>query len=194
MRIGVIGTGAIGGTAVELLEDAGHEVLAGNSRGGVAEAAEFGEVVVVAIPFGAYTTLPTDELAGKVVVDAMNYFPGRDGQIAELDAGEITSSELLARQLSGDASIVKALNTMDAATLEEDGRPAGAHDRLALFVAGDDELAKRIVLELVDEIGFDPVDTGTLAEGGRLQQPGGPYFGTAMTALEVQDRFGGAQS
>ena len=192
MRVGVIGTGAIGGTVIELLEDAGHDVLAGNTAGGVTEAADFGEVVVVAIPFGAHTTLPVDELAGSVVVDAMNYYPSRDGHIEELDRDETTSSELLHRHLGGDASVVKALNTMDAHTLEEDGRPAGAHDRLALFAAGDDELAKRIVLELIDEIGFDAVDTGTLAEGGRLQQPGGPYFGTAMTALEAQERFGGA--
>jgi 8-hydroxy-5-deazaflavin:NADPH oxidoreductase len=193
MRIGVIGTGALGGAAIERFEDAGHEVLAGDSQGGAAEAAEFGEVVLLALPFGAHTDLPVDELAGKVVIDAMNYDPARDGHIAALDAGEITSSELLARHLAGDASVVKALNTMDAHTFEEDGRPAGAHDRLALFVAGDDELAKRIVLELIDEIGFDPVDTGSLAGGGRQQQPGGPLFGTAITALEAQERFGGTE-
>ena len=130
------------------------------------------------------------EQAGHRVVVAMNFVPARDGQVAELDSDEITSSELLWRVLGGDAAVVKAFNTMDAATLEEDGRPAGAHDRLALFVAGDDELAKRIVLELIDEIGFDPVDTGSLAEGGRRQQPGGPLFGTAVTALEAQERFG----
>ena len=192
MRIGVIGTGAIGGAAVELFEHAGHEVLAGNSRGGVAEAVEFADVVLIAIPFGARGTLPVDELAGKVVIDAMNYYPARDGQVAELDNDETTSSELLWRVLGGDAAVVKAFNTMDAATLEEDGRPAGAHDRLVLFVSGDDELAKRTVLELIDEIGFDPVDTGTLSVGGRLQQPGGPLFGTSVTALEAQRLFGSA--
>lgn len=178
MRIGVIGTGDLGSALAELLEEAGHDVLTGNSRGGAPEAAEHGEVVFLAVPFGAYRELPEDELAGKVVVDAMN----RYGEIPE---GDPTSSELVARHL--DATVVKAFNTLDAGTLAEDGRPAGAHDRLVLFIAGDDDHAKRIVFDLADEVGFDAIDSGTLAEGGRLQQPGSPVWGSPMTALEAQD-------
>jgi 8-hydroxy-5-deazaflavin:NADPH oxidoreductase len=190
MRIGIIGSGSLGDTIRELLEDAGHDVRVGNSGGGVAEAAEHGEIVVVAIPFGAYRSLPADQLAGRVVIDAMNYDAGRDGEIAELESGETTSSELLARHLA-EADVIKTLNTLDAHTLEEDGRPAGAHDRLVLFVAGDEDHAKRVVFDLLDEIGFDAIDTGTLGEGGRLQQPGSAIFASPMTGLEAQELLAG---
>jgi predicted dinucleotide-binding enzyme len=186
MRIGVIGSGHIGGTAAELFEQAGHEVRVGNSRGGVEEAAEFGELVLVAIPLKAYEDLPADAFEDTIVVDAMNYYPSRDGHIAELDRDETTSSELLARHLD-DATVVKAFNTMEAATLAEDGRPAGDPHRLVLFVAGDDAIANRTVVDLIDEIGFDGVITGSLAEGGRLQQPGSPVYGAELTIAEAQD-------
>jgi predicted dinucleotide-binding enzyme len=205
MRIGVIGSGHIGGTVARLFAGAGHDVLIANSRGPetlaefeddgvgpatVADAAEFGDVVVVAIPLGAYADLPADELADTIVVDAMNYYPGRDGHIAELDDDTTTSTELVGHHLYG-SRMVKTFNTLNFATLEEEsGRPAGDHSRLALFVAGDDELAKRTVMELVDELGFDPVDTGTLAEGGRLQQPGSPIYGREITNVEARELLG----
>jgi predicted dinucleotide-binding enzyme len=204
MRIGVIGSGSIGGTAARLFADAGHEVLLSNSRGPeslrdeegdgiraatVEDAAEFGDVVLLAIPLKAYADLPADELSDTVVIDAMNYYPGRDGQIAELDDDVVTSTELVARHLYG-SRMVKAFNTMHAGTLEEAGRPAGDHSRLVLFVAGDDEHAKRTVEDLIDEIGFDPVDTGTLAEGGRLQQPGSEIYGAELTNVEAREALG----
>lgn len=204
MRIGVIGSGNIGGTAARLFAEAGHEVMISNSRGPeslseeedegllvgtVEEASEFGEVVLVAIPLKAYETLPADELAETIVIDAMNYYPGRDGHIAELDDDSTTSTELVGRHLEG-SRMVKAFNTLEAGTLEGDGRPSGAHDRLVLFVAADDEHAKRTVSELIDEIGFDPFDTGSLAEGGRFQQPGSLIYGLEMTNIEARDAFG----
>jgi predicted dinucleotide-binding enzyme len=204
MRIGVIGAGNIGGTAARLFADAGHEVVISNSRGPetladeeddgvragtVAEASEFGDVVLVAIPFKAYATLPPDELSDTVVIDAMNYYPGRDGRIAELDDDSATSTELLARHLDS-SRVVKAFNTLEAGTLEEAGRPAGDHSRFVLFMSGDDEHAKRTVAELIDEIGFDPADLGTLAEGGRLQQPGSNVYGAEMTNAEVREELG----
>jgi predicted dinucleotide-binding enzyme len=205
MRIGVIGSGQIGGTAARLFAEAGHDVVLSNSRGPeslrdeeeanlragtVAEAAEHGDVVLLAIPLGAYTTLPVDELSDTIVIDATNYYPGRDGKIAELDDGSTTSSELIARHLDG-STVVKAFNTLEAGTLEdESGRPAGDHSRLVLFVAGDDDLANRTVAELIDEIGFDPVDTGTLAEGGRLQQPGSSIYGAELTNPEAREALG----
>src|SRR3712207_2706963 len=137
MRIGIVGSGNIGGTAARLFEEAGHEVLVGSrSNGRVEEACSFGEMVLVAIPFKAYETLPADALEGRIVIDAMNYYAGRDGQIATLDRDETTSTELLAQHLDG-ARVVKAFNTMQAATLGEDGRPAGDPQRLVLLVAGD---------------------------------------------------------
>jgi predicted dinucleotide-binding enzyme len=201
MRIGVIGAGNIGATAARLFADAGHDVVISNSRGPetlgaeegdgvragtVAEAAEHGEVVLVAIPLKALGDLPAEAFEDAIVVDAMNYYPGRDGHVDELDRDETTSTELLARHLEG-ARVVKAFNTMRAGTLEEGGRPAGDHSRLALLVAGDDLQAKRTVMELIDEIGFDPVDTGSLADGGRAQQPGSPLYAAELTSIEARE-------
>jgi predicted dinucleotide-binding enzyme len=203
MRIGIIGSGKVGGTAAALLAAAGHEVALSNRRGPdslreeverlgpgaraatPAEAAAFGEVVIVAIPFGAYRDLPADALAGRIVVDAGNYYPGRDGHIEALDAGTTTSSELVAGHLPG-ARVVKAFNTIHYARLRDEGRPRGAPDRLAIPLAGDDPEAKALVARLIDEMGFEPVDTGSLAEGGRRQQPGSPIYGRPLGADEMR--------
>jgi predicted dinucleotide-binding enzyme len=204
MRIGVIGAGNIGGTAARLFADAGHEVVLSNSRGPeslraeegdgiragtVEEAAELGDVVLLAIPFNAHETLPVDALEDTIVIDATNYYPGRDGTIAELDEDATTSTELIGRHLDG-SRIVKAFNTLAAGTLEEAGRRSGDHSRLVIFAAADDDLARRTVMELIDEVGFEPIDTGTLAEGGRLQQPGAPLFGAELTNPEAREALG----
>ena len=205
MRIAVIGSGNIGGTAARLFAAGGHEVAIGNSRGPaslaplvkqigsrahaatVEDATRFGQVALVAIPFGKYGTLPAAELSGKVVVDAMNYYPERDGQI---DFGTLTSSELVARHLAG-ARIVKAFNTMCFETLAAQGRADRPIDgRLALFVAGDDADAKAFVSRLIEEIGFAPIDTGHLSDGGRLQQPGSAIYNHPMTAAEARAALG----
>src|SRR5215212_10539411 len=127
MKIGIIGSGNIGATAAGLFARAVHEVAVSNSRGGagletliaelgegaraagIEEAARFGEVVLVAVPFGKYETLPAEAFGGKVVVDAGNYYPQRDGNFALLDGGETTSSELVASHLKG-ARHVKGFN------------------------------------------------------------------------------------
>jgi 8-hydroxy-5-deazaflavin:NADPH oxidoreductase len=203
MNIGIVGSGNIGATAARLFAEAGHEVAVSNSRGPetleglvaaigprarastVEEAADFGEVVLVAIPFFAYETLPTDLLAGKTVVDAMNYYPGRDGGM-NLDG--LGSSELLARHLP-DARIVKAFNTMYYETLGAEGRPATPPaERLVLFVAGDDAEAKAVVSGLIEEIGFTPVDVGTL-EDGRKQQPGSPIYNAPMNEAQAREEL-----
>ncbi len=190
MRIGIVGSGNIGGTAAELFEQAGHEVLVGSrSNGRVEEACGFGEMVLVAIPFKAYETLPSDVLEGQTVIDATNYYAGRDGAIAALDDDSTTSSELLAEHLPG-AHVIKAFNTLQAATLGEEGRPSGDPHRLVLLVAGDDTNAKRHVADLIDEVGFEPVDTGGLADGGRLQQPGSPLYGAEVNLHEAREALG----
>jgi len=204
MRIGIIGSGKVGGTLTKLFAGKGHEVAVANSRGPdslsglvgeagegthaatVEEAIEFGELVVVAVPLRAYRDLPRDGFAGKVVVDANNYFPNRDGQIDTLDRDETTSTELLAEHLS-DSRVVKAFNTMNFRTVATEGRPdAPRAERLALFIAGDDEQAKRTVAGLIEQIGFAPVDTGSLSEGGRRQQPGSALLNTPMLAPEAE--------
>jgi 8-hydroxy-5-deazaflavin:NADPH oxidoreductase len=189
VRIGIVGSGNIGGTAARLFEAAGHEVEVSNTRGDphtVEEAAEFGELVLVAIPLHAVGTLPPEPFAGKVVVDANNYYPGRDGQIAELDSGELTSSELLARQLP-DATVVKAFNTMHYKTLAEAG---GRGEPLAIYISGDDPAAKVKVADLIEQIGFAPVDLGSLREGGVQQQPGTPVYAQDLTVAQARERLG----
>jgi predicted dinucleotide-binding enzyme len=203
MKIGIIGSGNIGATAARLFARAGHEVALSNSRGGeglgelirelgdgaratdIEEAARFGEVVLVAIPFGKYETLPAGAFEGKVVVDANNYYPQRDGNFPVLDSGETTSSELLARHLKG-ARVVKGFNTIWFEHLLKQGDtslPVG--ERRAIFIAGDDEEAKQTVSRLVEEIGFAAVDTGTLAEGGRRQQVGTAVYNRELNAREA---------
>jgi predicted dinucleotide-binding enzyme len=201
MNIGIVGSGMIGATTAQLFIRAGHAVAISNSRGPgslaglvadlgpsahaatVEEAASFGEVVLLAIPLGAYTTLPAKSLSGKIVVDAMNYYPQRDRGI---DLGGRTSSEVVAEHLPG-ARLVKAFNTIYFKTLAAEGRPDVPVDkRLAIFLAGDDTVAKAVVAHLIEEIGFAPVDTGGLHDGGERQQPGSPLFNRPMTGAEAQ--------
>ena len=204
MNIGIIGSGNIGATAARLFAGAGHNVAISNSRGpeslrdlvsdigenasaaSVNDAADFGEVVLVAIPFFAYESLPADRLEGKIVVDANNYYPGRDG---EMDFGGLTSSEVISGHLPG-ARLVKAFNTMYFQTLATEGKESEV-DRLVLFVAGDDEEAKSTVSRLIREIGFSPVDTGSLKEGGRRQQPGSPIYNKPLTTNQAQEALAG---
>lgn len=200
MKIGIIGSGNIGATAARLFAGAGHEVALSNSRGGagleplvaelggraratgIEEAARFGEVVLIAVPFGKYETLPAEAFAGKVVIDAGNYYPQRDGSFAQLDGGETTSSELVASHLRG-ARLVKGFNTIWFEHLAKQGDTSlPVEERRAIFLAGDDAEAKRTVARLVEEIGFAAVDTGPLGEGGRRQQVGTPVYNRELNA------------
>ena len=203
MKIGIIGAGYIGGTMAHLCIEAGHEVALSNSRDPetleprvaelgpqaramtATEAARFGEVVLLAVPLKSYRDLPADELRGKVVIDAMNYYPERDGQIAPLDSGETTSSEMVAAHLPG-ARLVKAFNTIWFEHLRSKGRKnAPTEERRAIFIAGDDARAKRVVVQLITEIGFGAYDMGGLAEG-RRQQPGTPVYNRDLTVAEAK--------
>lgn len=193
MRIGIIGAGHIGGTLARRFVDAGHQVAISNSRGPdtlrdqvaelgpqaeavtAAEAERFGDVVVLAVPFGAYRDVPIDGVAGKIVVDATNYYPDRDGHVDDLDTDATTSSELIARHLPG-AQVVKAFNALYWNHLRDRGRPNGDPDRIGVPISGDDARAKDVVAALVDDLGFDSVDAGPLASGGRKHQPGTPVY------------------
>ncbi len=205
MSIGVIGSGNIGGNAAKLFARAGHRVAISNSRGPetlrdlveeigpnasaatVEEAAKFGGVVMEAIPFGLYERLPADELGGKIFITASNYSPGRDG---EIDHGELSSSELVQRHLPG-ARVVKAFNTIYYERLRDNGRPdAPVGEREVIFLAGDDEEAKGVVSGLIEEIGFAPVDTGTLAES-RRQEPGSPVYNVPMSPDRAREMLAG---
>jgi 8-hydroxy-5-deazaflavin:NADPH oxidoreductase len=198
--IGFIGSGRIGGTVARLAAAAGYRVVLSNSRGpqtlqglvseigplasaGTAEeAAEQGDIVVVAIPLRAYRDVPGAPLAGKTVIDANNYYPERDGQISELDARSLTSSELLQRQLPG-ARVVKAFNNIYYRHLLALARPHGAPDRSALLIAADDPEARAAVTEFLDAIGYDAVESGTLAQSWR-QEPGSAAYGALYGPLD----------
>jgi 8-hydroxy-5-deazaflavin:NADPH oxidoreductase len=204
MEIGIIGSGRIGATAARLFVDAGHDVAIANSRGPdsltdlvqdlgesarpatVEDAASNAELVLVAIPFGRYGELPAEALSNKIVVDAMNYYPERDGHFRELDDDTTTSTELLAAH-APDARVVKAFNTMKWTDLGERGSQGPLDERLVIPVAGDDLEAKDRVAALIEQIGFAPVDTGGLAEGGRRQQPGSSVYVKPLTPDEARD-------
>lgn len=185
MHIGIIGAGFIGRALAKHAVDAGHEVMISNSRGPrtlgstcaaigcragtVEEAAQFGELVVIAIPLASYTSVPASPLAGKIVVDANNYYPERDGRIAELDTHQTTTSEMLARHLP-QSRVVKAFNAIMAPDIDQDSKRPGTPGRRALPIAGDDAQARAVVARFVDDVGFDVVDCGALKEGWRFER------------------------
>ncbi|MDW3681999.1 NAD(P)-binding domain-containing protein [Cupriavidus sp. CV2] len=185
MKIGILGAGYIGRALAILGTQHGHQVMISNSRGpqtllstvaaircaaGTAEqAAAFGNVIVVAVPLASYRSIPAQALKGKIVIDTGNYYPQRDGQIAALDNGATTTSELLADFLPG-AKVVKACNAILAKDIDTTGQPAGTIGRRALPIAGDDTEAKQVVAGLVDQFGFDTVDAGKLSEGWRFER------------------------
>jgi predicted dinucleotide-binding enzyme len=190
--LALIGSGNIGSALARLAVAAGLNVVISNSRGPETladlvtelgeharaatpeKAARAGDLVVATIPLNAYTQLPAAALAGKTVIDTMNYYPERTGTIAELDASGLTSSELVQRHLA-DAHVVKAFNSIDFRRLFTSARPAGAADRSALPVAGDDAAAKEQIVRLLDALGYDAVDVGTLADSWR-SEPGTPVY------------------
>jgi 8-hydroxy-5-deazaflavin:NADPH oxidoreductase len=193
MKIGIIGAGQIGGTLTRRFTALGHKVAVANSRGpksladlaaetgakptSVEEAANFGEVVIVTIPEKNIPDLPRNLFAATpvstVIVDTGNYYPRqRDGKIEAIETG-LTESRWVAQQLN--RPVVKAFNNIYAENLLKLGKPRGTPGRIALPVAGDDPAAKAIVLKLIDELGFDGVDAGTLDDSWR-QQPATPVY------------------
>ncbi|MGC4895178.1 NADPH-dependent F420 reductase [Micromonospora sp. DT31] len=207
MEIGIIGSGHIGGTLTRRLRSLGHDVAVANSRGPqsltdlasstgaraatVEEAVQGAQLVVVAIPLKAVPELPAALFEGKVVVDANNYYPQRDGDIPELLDLSLTSSRWTADRLKG-ARLVKAFNNIQATHLMDEGKPEGTAGRIALPVAGDDADAKGIVMGLVNDLGFDPVDAGTLDESWR-QQPDTAVYGTDLDADGVREGLAAAR-
>lgn len=210
MRIGIIGAGNIGSTLARRFRELGYDVLVANSRGPdtlkqvaeatgatpvtVEEAARTGDVVVVTIPERNVATLPGDLFAGVppsvVVVDTGNYYPRqRDGRIEPIEGGQ-PESRWVETQLR--RPVIKTFNTIYAQHLLERGTPPGTPGRVALPVAGDDATAKAVVMRLVNELGFDPVDAGGLDESWR-QQPGTPLYTQDFDAAGVRSALAQAQ-
>jgi 8-hydroxy-5-deazaflavin:NADPH oxidoreductase len=203
MRIGIIGAGNIGGTLTRRLTALGHTVSVANSRGPetlkdlaretgakpvtVTEAARAGELVIVTIPMKNLSQLPHNLFQGTfenvAVVDTCNYYPRqRDGRIRTIEDG-LPESRYVEQQLG--RPVIKAFNNIYAEHLMKLGKPAGTKGRIALPVAGDDEKAKSLVMKIVDELGFDPVDAGGLDESWK-QQPDTPVYATDHDAEGVR--------
>jgi predicted dinucleotide-binding enzyme len=211
LRIGIIGTGNIGGTLARHLAKLRHEVLIANSRGpdsltalaaeigatpvAVVDAANAAEIVIIGIPTKAVLDLPPDLFADVpsrvIVIDTGNYHPEvRDGRIDPIDRG-MPDSRWVTQQLG--RPVIKAFNTLVARSLLTKGAPRGTTGRIGLSVAGDSLDAKATVLRLVDDLGFDAVDGGDLDNSWR-QQPGTPAYcrdleaGALQRALAEADR------
>ena len=207
MNIGIIGAGHIGSALAARLGSLGHSVYIANSRGpetleGVAretaakpvtarEAVRNAELIVVTIPLKNIPDLPKDIFAGVSadvpVIDTSNYYPLlRDGRIEELETGDLTESEWVQQHLG--RPVVKVFNNIYADHLRNKGLPAGTPGRISLPLAGDDAAAKRKVMLLVEELGFDAVDDGTLHESWR-QQPGTPCYGADLPADKLREQL-----
>ena len=190
--LGIIGSGNIGTAVARLAVAADVDVVIANSRGPqsltelveelgprarpgtVEQAARVGEATLLSIPLAAYASLPDDLLRGRTVLDTGNYYPYRDGRVAELDAEDVTTTELAQRLLPG-AVLVKAFNNILAHHIPQLARPAGAPDRSALPIAGNDPDAKARAAELIGLLGYDTVDAGTLDESWRFEPEAGAY-------------------
>ena len=204
-RLAVLGAGHVGPVIARLAIAAGYPVaiatsgdpedialitelvIPGAQPRWASDAVADADIVVLAIPLHRFAELDPGLLAGKIVVDAMNYWPASDGALTAFEDGSATSrgsSEIVARRLAGSV-VVKALNHIGYHDLEESARPAGAPDRRAAGLAGDDPAAVAAVAELTSRLGYDPVRLGGL-RAGRVLQPGGPVFGQVLTLPEFE--------
>ncbi|WP_299820600.1 NAD(P)-binding domain-containing protein [uncultured Pontibacter sp.] len=208
MKIGIIGTGAIGSTIASKLSAAGHQVKVTNTRDMAtlkeiaaslgAEAATIEEVVkevdviLFSIPFKAYKDLPKNLLQHVpqevIIMDTSNYYPFRDGDLAGL-AGK-TESEYISETLG--RPVIKVFNNILEYTLKHKGKAAGEQGRIAISVAGDNEAHKKVAAQLVDALGFDTVDAGGLVESWR-QEPGTPAYCTELNAAELKQALAAAE-
>ena len=207
MKIGIIGAGYIGGTLAGRLTKLGHTVFVANSRGPETladlaqktgatavtahEAARQGELLIVTIPLKNIPDLPKDLFEGVPaevpVVDTSNYYPLlRDGRVPELESGDLTESEWVQQHLG--RPVVKVFNNISFTSLGEAGKPAGTPGRVGLPVAGDEATAKQKVMQLVEELGFEAVDDGSLRESWR-QQPGSPVYGADLPGAELRQQL-----
>jgi len=201
-KVAILGAGHVGRVIARLAADAGYRVdvatahdpeeisltldvmAPGANARRPAEAVADANLVILAIPLHRFAALDPALLAGKVVIDMMNYWPEVNGTLAQFERGDIGSSERVAARLSS-SRVVKTLNHLGYHQLDEEAAPAGDPGRRALGIAGDDPAALDLVRAFVDRIGFDPVLVGGLAAGRRLQ-PDGPVFGIPMRRADFE--------
>jgi predicted dinucleotide-binding enzyme len=199
-RLAVLGAGHVGPVIARLAIRAGYPVaiatagdpedialitelvIPGAEPRWASDAVADADTVVLAIPLHRFLDVDPGLLTGKLVIDAMNYWPASDGVLTAFEDG--ASSEIVAARLAG-STVVKALNHIGYHELEDRARPAGAPDRRAAGLAGDDPAAVAAVADLTDRIGYDPVRLDSL-RAGRVLQPGGPVFGQVLTVPEFE--------
>lgn len=200
--IGILGAGKVGIVLAQLAVKAGYSVMIagsgdpkkialtisvlvpGASVSWKEEVAQHSDIVILALPLGKYKTIPKDELRGKIVIDAMNYWWEVDGDRPDLTSSHTSSSEVVQNYLQ-EANVVKAFSHVGYHDLHDGTRPVGSKDRIGIAFAGDDENANKEVAEIINNLGFDPVAIGTLAEGYKLQ-PGSDVFGAHVYTEELK--------
>lgn len=182
--LGILGAGRIGKAIAALARDAGLDVSVAGSAGPF-EDIYAADAVVLAIPLSRLSTVPVEQLAGALVIDAMNYWWELDGRLPEFEDPLTSSSEQVQNYLS-HARVVKTFNHVSGYALEELARPGGDPDRLALAIAGDAQADVDAVAHLVDRLGFDPLPAGPLAEGVRFE-PHTELFGADADLDEARD-------
>jgi predicted dinucleotide-binding enzyme len=201
-RIAILGSGHVGPVIARLALDAGFEVaiaasgspenleliaqvvMPGVEARWAADAVATADVVVLAIPLHRFSALDPGLLAGKLMVDAMNYWAPADGVVPMFQDQKLSSSEIVQRRLT-QSTVIKSLNQIAYQDLEDGRRPAGSPDRHAIGVAGDDPDAASLVGVVIDRMGYDPVLLGSLS-AGRILQPGGPVFGAVLARSEFE--------
>jgi predicted dinucleotide-binding enzyme len=203
LRLAIVGAGKLGTTIARAAIAAGYDVgvsgsgpaddialavdvLAPGARAGTTEeVVDQADVIVLAVPAHRFRELPRDLFAGKILIDAMNYWPPIDGDDPEL-AAAADGTSLVVRDHFSSARVVKSLNQLGYHELDENRRPKGTPGRLAVGAAGEDRAAVATVMSLIDRLGFDPVDAGPLEHGVALQPDGSP-FAVTYTADELRD-------
>lgn len=207
--IGILGAGRVGTALARLALAAGYEVrvatarpaaeiallleiMAPGARPDTAEAlVAASDIVILALPLSKYRSLRPEQLAGKVVIDVMNYWAPTDGTILEFE-GEASSSEVVQRHLAG-ARLVRSFNHLGYHEIEERSRPAGDPERRALALAGNDAQARVVVAGFIDRLGYDPVDAGPLSASRRFGV-GTPVFGADFGHAEMAGLLSGGQA
>jgi predicted dinucleotide-binding enzyme len=209
-RLGIVGAGKAGTTFARAATAAGYDVaisgsgpaerialivdvLAPGARAvSTDEAVRHADLIILAVPMHRFRELPRDLFAGKILIDAMNYWEEIDGIDVEL-AGAPAGTSAVVQERFASARVVKSLNQLGYYEFETGRRPRGALGRIAIAAAGDDRAAVAAVMQLVDRLGFDAVDAGAL-EAGRALQPDGSIFGASFSADELANLLSPAAS